>query len=619
MTTVRILPEILSNKIAAGEVVERPASVVKELVENAVDAGSTSIHVEVEKGGRSLIRVSDNGAGMAHDDALLAMERYATSKIHADEDLFAIHTLGFRGEALPSIASVSRFELVSKDEGSAAATRIRIAGGRILDVAQMGAPRGTMITVENLFFNTPARRKFLKTVNTEMGHITDTLSNMAMGNPHIRFKLTHNGKTLYNWSETRDPSLRVADVLGKELHKGLFPIAAENGDLSVTGWAAADRFARSTNRGLFVYVNHRFVRDKVITHAVFEGYSGRLMKGKYPTAIIFITIAPEKVDVNVHPTKHEVRFTEAAIVHDLVRSAVAHALQAGTTPLWQPPPLRPAEGAPGAPFSNRFYSQRPAPPQAATPPERPKQATVADRPSEPGPAPKPPVPRAVPSNAPARPAAASAPPAELFRTREQESLWQKRFFSDLRVVGQLLNTYVVCESEDGMILIDQHAAHERIMYEQLKKEPDREVPRQRLLIPEVLELGFREADILSRMMPKLADAGWEIEPFGPDTFAVKAVPSVLSDTEVAPVIQEMIDTVAEVGVAADPDAALEQSRKIMACHGAIRASQSLSEKHLNRLLNQLDGCRMPDNCPHGRPTWIRLSKTDLEKQFKRIV
>jgi DNA mismatch repair protein MutL len=323
VSQIKILPEILSNKIAAGEVVERPASVVKELVENALDAGSTRIIVEVEKGGRSLIRVADNGTGMRQDDALLALERYATSKIYKDQDLFNIHTLGFRGEALPSIAAVSKFTLVTRDKSSAAGTEIQVEGGKIRKVLEVGAPPGTMITVKRLFYNTPARRKFLKTTNTEMGHVADTVSNMALARPGVQFKLLHNSKPTKDWPAVSEPKDRVVDYFGRESSAQLHPIAYKAAGLTIGGWISSPRFTRRTSRGIHVYVNDRFVRDKVIQHALFEGYAQRLVKGQYPLAVLFISVPFDRVDVNVHPTKSEVRFAEHRKVHDSVQQIVA--------------------------------------------------------------------------------------------------------------------------------------------------------------------------------------------------------------------------------------------------------------------------------------------------------
>ncbi|MBW1752851.1 MAG: DNA mismatch repair endonuclease MutL, partial [Deltaproteobacteria bacterium] len=341
MSKIKILPEVLSNKIAAGEVVERPASVVKELVENALDAGSSRIIIEIEKGGRSLIRVSDNGSGMNRDDALLAIERYATSKIFKDRDLFAISTLGFRGEALPSIASVSRFTLVTKDESSAVGTEIVVQGGTVKKVSDVGAPTGTMVTVGQLFFNTPARRKFLKTVNTEMGHIADAVAAFALGRPRVQFRLVHNGKVLKSWPTASDPVDRVVDVLGKSIENDLHSLKFDDNAVTVTGWTASPRVARSTSRGIYIFVNGRLVRDRVIRHALFEGYGKRLMKGQFPMAVIFIKVPYDQVDVNVHPAKHEVRFAQQKRVHDAVAGAVAETLRYGDRSAWITTPSTP--------------------------------------------------------------------------------------------------------------------------------------------------------------------------------------------------------------------------------------------------------------------------------------
>ena len=326
MSKIKILPEILSNKIAAGEVVERPASVVKELVENSLDAGSTRIRIEIEKGGRALIRVSDNGFGMSHDDALLALERYATSKIYKDQDLFSIRTLGFRGEALPSIASVSRFVLTTRESASDGGTEIKVEGGKIKAVSEIGAPAGTMVSVKQLFYNTPARRKFLKSIGTEMSHIADIVSSTAMGRPDIQFKLIHNAKTIKNWSPTTSPFDRVIDVVGKDLETALHPIEFVSNGISISGWISSPQITRKTSRGMFVYVNDRFVRDRIVQHALFQGYSQRLVKGQFPIAIIFIRVPFDQVDINVHPTKNEVRFGQQQQIHDAVKEAVAQTL-----------------------------------------------------------------------------------------------------------------------------------------------------------------------------------------------------------------------------------------------------------------------------------------------------
>ena len=594
MSKIKILPEILSNKIAAGEVVERPSSVVKELVENALDADSSRIMIEVEKGGRSLIRVSDNGTGMNRDDALLAPERYATSKIHKDEDLFAINTLGFRGEALPSIAAVSKFRLVTRDPISQAGTEIIVEGGTLKKVSEIGAPRGTMVTVKQLFFNMPARRKFLKTVNTEMGHIADAVSSTALGRPGVHFRLTHNDRRVKNWPATDDPVDRIVDVLGRDIKDDLLGIEFTGDGLSMAGWLTSPRVTRSTSRGIYVYVNGRYVRDRVIQHALFEGYHGRLVKGQYPVAVLFIRVPYDQVDVNVHPTKHEVRFAQQKKVHDTVAGVVRDRLRFADQPGWtlkKTRESRPSAEQPGIAEPAIYFrtSEQPIKTQhPATGNRHPIPALKGDLSFTP--------------------------------TGSQTPLWSKKMFSDLRVIGQFHDTYILCESADGLVLIDQHAAHERIFFERLKnRSKDSRATAQKLLIPETFDLGYREAKILEKLIPDLNELGLEIEPFGGDTFVVKAVPALLKDRAIKPLVIEMVEKMAQIGFTPGLEKAIDACLILMACHGAIRANQQLSDKEIKGLMEQLDACDQPSNCPHGRPVWIRMTRRDLEKMFKRIV
>jgi DNA mismatch repair protein MutL len=608
MSKIKILPEILSNKIAAGEVIERPSSVVKELVENALDADSTKIIIEVENGGRSLIRVSDNGSGMNRDDALLAPERYATSKIYRDEDLFAINTLGFRGEALPSIASVSKFGLVTRDRTSQTGTEVVIEGGTIKKVSQIGAPLGTMVTVRQIFFNMPARRKFLKTVNTEMGHIADMVSSMALGRPHIQFRLIHNGKIVKNWSSTSDEAGRITDVLGNDIRNNLNKIEFTSDFLTVQGWISSPRITRSTSRGIYLYVNHRVVRNRVIQHALFQGYGSRLMKGQFPVAVVFIHVPCDRLDVNVHPTKHEVKFANQKKIHDAVTGVVAESLRLWDQPQWRPkrfPEPEPMD-VKSRVFESMSHFNTPkkeiSTRQPVTHVRHPASGT-------PHPAPglgQPPSPR-------------NQDPG-FTPTSPQTELWERKGFGDLKVIGQFHNTYILCESADRMVLIDQHAAHERIIFEQLKSRSQAsKKSAQKLLIPETIDLGYREAKILEKLIPDLNKLGLEIEPFGGNTFVVKSVPSLLENKEVKPLVIEIVEKTAQTGFAPGLEKAIDQCLILMACHGAIRANQKLSDEQIKGLLEQLDQCDQPSNCPHGRPTWISWSIKDLEKSFKRVV
>jgi DNA mismatch repair protein MutL len=602
MARIKILPEILSNKIAAGEVVERPAAVVKELVENALDAGADRITIDIEKGGRTLVRVADNGCGMGADDALLALERYATSKIDKEADLFAIRTLGFRGEALPSIAAVSRFELITKNAESDVGTAILVSGGKIRKVAQSGAPEGTMISVRQLFFNTPARRKFLKATATEMGHIVDAVMRTSLAWPKVRFVLNHNGRRVKRLSVTDDRSQRVAAVFGIKDSSRLGVIEQNDATCNLTGWVAAVELARATTRGIYTYVNGRFVRDKVLQHALMAGYQGHLMKGRFPLAALFLEVPPDQVDVNVHPAKQEVRFIRQKAIHDTVAAAVAESVLRLSQPRWETSPQE---------LSGNFSRDDPEAPQIAERPfafARPKNVSSYNEPNF----------DAVKTDLQAvEPDRWRGVTGDKTRTA-QTDLWQIGRFGSLRVIGQLKGTYILCESEKGLVLIDQHAAHERIYYERLKKQVKEGTPQiQQLLVPETVELGYREADAIKGMLPELKATGLDIESFGGNTFVVKGVPTFLEQTATGPLLMEMAEKILVQGASQGLAAIYDTCVKLMACHGALRAGAGLHETQITALLKQLDRCDNPSNCPHGRPTWIEWSKALVEKAFGR--
>ncbi|MBC8246446.1 MAG: DNA mismatch repair endonuclease MutL [Deltaproteobacteria bacterium] len=593
MSKVRILPEILSNKIAAGEVVERPASAVKELVENALDAGGSRILVEIGNGGKSLIRISDNGHGMNHDDALLAMERYATSKIYAEGDLYSIATLGFRGEALPSIASVSRFKLVSRDNASETGVEIDIEGGKIKRVSEVGAPVGTMVTVKNLFFNTPARRKFLKTRQTELSHIADLLTRMALAWPSLQLKFIHNQRIVKDWPAVSDPFDRVAEVIGQKTRHQFRRLETNQDELSLRGWISSPLEVRSTSRSIYIFVNGRSVHNRSIQHALFEGYRGRLVKGQFPLAVLFIGVPPNLVDVNVHPAKNEIRFAHPHKVHALIETTVRQTLDQTDRKGW-------SQGVPE--YDKASVAESPVAYEPAD--HRPQKggngflrpdASISEKIDR---QPKP-----------------SAPTAS-----RQTVLWAKRRYADLKVIGQIHSTYILCESDTELIIIDQHAAHERIVYEQLKKSAQNTIQAsQKLLIPETLELGFQEAQIMVQLAPRLNRFGLEIEPFGGNSFVIKAIPALLVQDEIKPLVIQIVEKIAEIGFAPGLETAIEQSLMLMACHGTIRANQRLTDTQMKGLLRQLDECDHPSYCPHGRPTWITWTRATLEKAFKRIV
>ncbi len=640
MSKIRILPEILSNKIAAGEVVERPASVVKELVENAIDAHSRRILIEIQKGGRALIRVSDNGRGMGHDDALLALERYATSKIYKDEDLFSINTMGFRGEALPSIASVSKFSLVTSRKDADVGVEVIVAGGKIRNVSEVGAPTGTMVCVEQLFFNMPARRKFLKSINTEMGHIADTVASIALGWPEIQFKLLHNGKIVKNWPKVSNQLDRILDVLGHHTPSDFHEIGSESPNGKISGWIALPKLTRSSSKKIHIYVNGRYIRDRGIQHAIFEGYGGRLVKGQFPVAVLFINLPFNELDVNVHPTKHEVRFEKQKEVYEAVKNAVSAVWNTADQPKGgskkQPEPtggqkVKNVESA-GVPekilesttvFRFRDGKRMPEKPDVTKQPIMFKPSgeitqnhgrnLVADPPAE------------FSKQENIIPFKKQDNGGENRTGHSQTTLWKSYRFSDLTVIGQFHNTYILCGGADELILVDQHAAHERILFEQLKKKSQSTSgAAQRLLLPETMDLGYSESVLLEKMIPGLHNLGLEIEPFGGNTFVIKTVPAILSDREVKPLILEVLDRMEEIGFVPDPEnpgfeKAIDECLILMACHGAIRANQALTQKEMTGLLHQLDQCDRASHCPHGRPTWVNWTLKDLEKSFKRIV
>ena len=545
---------------------------------------------------------------MSRDDALLAIERYATSKIATDQDLFAIHSLGFRGEALPSIASVSRFTLETRDEGSEIGTRIQVDGGKVTGVSDAGLPVGTQISVRELFYNLPARRKFLKTPGTEMGHVVDTLSSIALAWPRTQFQLTHNGKPVKNWVTTGTAPDRIADVVGRGVKEDLLPLSCSQNGIDLAGWISSGRTVRSTTRGIYLYVNNRFVRDNLIRHALMAGFSGRIITGRFPVAVLFLKVPPDMVDVNVHPTKHAVRFSDPKTVHRIIESAVSGTLQRLDRPSrrWdhpEPPAVATAESA-------AVYSARPEAPETAPPDDSPPTTATQSTPA---------ITSTPPEQAPPMPAPETGSTPII--TKQQPHFEERGGFADLAVIGQLHDTYIVCESvREAMILIDQHAAHERILFEQLKqKSSNRSLEIQQLLLPETVDLGFNEARILIELIPDLKAFGLDVEPFGGDTFAIKAVPSPLSERQIAPLILEIVEKKADTGFSPELQTPLDRIRQLMACHGAIRAGQRLSPSQIKELLVQLDACGNPATCPHGRPTWIRWRISAIEKAFHRIV
>jgi len=641
-------------------VVQRPASVVKELVENCLDAGADQITVEIERGGKRLIRVSDNGRGLSRDDALLSIERYATSKIFSKEDLFSIATFGFRGEALPSIASVSKFTMVSRAREDEGGTRIDIAGGKLTKVSDAGAPKGTMVEVRQLFFNTPARRKFLKTDNTEGSHISDAVAGLAMGNPAIGFRLFVNGRLVRHFPKGQGLGQRAAMLLGKETAGCLYSLGHtvpyKDGSLAVSGVCANPSVTRSTAGRLYYFVNARLVKDPGLTAALFQGYRGRIMKGRYPVGVICIDLPFTEVDVNVHPAKREIKFLSPQPVYQAVAAAVSSAMAGAQTdpiayarsgPVPSPvqraasgPFRRPgnaaergggaAQGGPEAPVSfvppAAGKSYKPVtetfphvaqgtvswgrPDGLSSPAGSPDSKAGADRSQNMAASA---TPELEDETAPKIPAAPIPDP-------QSAPLPLIQFESPPRVAGQVLRTYIVAEHGNHMLLVDQHAAHERITYEALKKRHEGlGVQSQDLMVPEVLELTHREADLLEGIAGELGRLGIRIEPFGGESFVIKSIPVLMEDRAVKPFVADILETLAQANEVGEKDGWLDEVLISMSCHRAIRANKPMNQREMEQLLSDLWQCENPMHCPHGRPILISFDAGQLEKLFKRVV
>lgn len=592
-TRIKILPEQLTNKIAAGEVVERPASVVKELVENALDAGCGEVVVEIESGGKRLIKITDDGCGMSREDALLSLERHATSKIASDSDLFKLDTLGFRGEALPSIASVSRFTLASRERGRIEGTEIYAEGGRIKEVKACGMAEGTVVQVRNLFFNTPARLKFMKSNETEAGHVGDLLTRLAVSRPGIRFTFLNDGKTVFR-ALNGDLKNRVSGLLGGALAANLYPVESAPGEMTVHGLIAKPECSRSAPSAIFTYINGRFIRDRVVQHAILQSYRNFLEKGRYPVVVLFIQVPPGEVDVNVHPTKHEVRFREQGMVHDAIQAAVERVLRG--TPWVKTPGTSPS------PFADAGEASSVNEARVAA-----VRETLANyRPVQPA-RPLFPVPP------PARPEPEPAAVEEKVATGGLGG-----YFSSLTIIGQFNAAYIVCQEGTDLLLVDQHAAHERVAFERLKGEfAQGGVESQGLLFPETVELSFREAAALGENLGEITRLGYELENFGGNTWLLKGVPRLLAGAGYLRTLRDILEEVQSLGKSRSFTDALEDILARIACHSVVRGVHPLTSREIHTLFNQMDATDFSSNCPHGRPVYRKISLGEIERMFKR--
>jgi DNA mismatch repair protein MutL len=686
MGRIRILPDQVANQIAAGEVVDRPASVVKELLENALDAGATRIRVEVEAGGRRLIRISDDGHGMNRDDALLAFERHATSKLRTADDLLSIATLGFRGEALPSIASVARVTMETATGDDAAGTRMEIAGGKILHVDDAALPRGTTLAVADLFFNTPARRKFLRAESTELSHVTALVTHYALAHPEKHFELTSATHTIVSAPPVSRTAERIYQIFGKDTLAQLLPVAAEAplahgglpepppwkkdlsepvrvpGVLRLSGFYSKPELQKLNRNSIYIFVNKRLIRDRLLMHAITEAYRNVIPPTSYPVVLLFLEMPPEEVDVNVHPAKTEVRFRQQGMVHDFVRDSLRTALiqarpAAGflvshaapdASPSLMPPAASPLPGPPDSepeafaeaagvaepfhltprlpspvpgrlPFDARSLNpggwggqDQQAWGEAAAALFRPAASLPMDGCS--------PTPIDSKANGTAPGEATATATAQIEAERAAANL---NHLGSLRPLAQLRESFILAAGDDGLWIIDQHVAHERVLFEKILRDRQVEkVQRQRLLMPVLVELKPWQMVVFARIAEELDRNGFEVEPFGPQTLAVKAAPVGLEGAALERMLAEVIEQSAADSGEAKQNEELEAVRTriaaSIACHSAIKVNTALDPVRMEWLLLELAKTSHPTSCPHGRPIALLYSWKDIQQAFHRI-
>ena len=694
MGQIRILPDQVANQIAAGEVVDRPASVVKELLENSLDAGATRIRVEVEGGGRRLIRVSDDGQGMNRDDSLLAFERHATSKLRTANDLLSIATLGFRGEALPSIASVARVTLETSTGDEAAGTHIEIAGGKIHRVEDAALPRGTTLSVADLFFNTPARRKFLRAEATELAHVTALVTHYALAHPEKHFELISATHTIISAPPVTRTAERIYQIFGKETLGQLLPVAAESplaraglpepppwkkdpdeaprdpGVVRLSGFYSKPELQKLNRNSIYIFVNKRLIRDRLLMHAITESYRNVIPPTSFPVVLLFLEMPPEEVDVNVHPAKTEVRFRQQSLVHDFVRDSLRTALiqarpaagflaaldsQPTASPSLMPPATSPLPGVPGnalpvqepdsdpeafvgaqadaAPF--RLTPKAPSPFPGKLPFEGggPQESQGLDLRSFDRDAlneaasgrfqPRPPADTAFESTQNGRTTYGIDPAAATALVEAEQAAANLNHLGSLKSLGQLRDSFILATGEDGLWIIDQHVAHERVLYEKILRDRQVErVQRQRLLMPMLVELKPEQMVVFARIAEELGDNGFEVEPFGPQTLAVKAAPVGLEGSELERTLAEVIEqSSADPEESVHNDALMTLRTRIaasIACHSAIKVNTTLDTKRIEWLLFELAKTSHPTSCPHGRPIALLYTWKEIQRAFHRI-
>ncbi len=636
MPTIRQLPQSVINKIAAGEVIERPASAVKELMENAVDARATRIDVTVAKGGTELIRVVDNGCGISPDELPLAIASHATSKIEDADDLFSVTTMGFRGEALASISEVSRFVMRSRTAESTEGVELQVDGGQAGELQPCGMPTGTVVEIRDLFFNTPVRRKFLKTPQTEFGHVAEAFNRISLAWPDRHFRLMHGERVVHDVPPATRWKERLVALFGKELEEVLIPVRGEHGDLKLTGYVADPTFNRSHTRMQYLLLNGRYIRDRALQHALAEAYRGLLLTGRYPVCFLRLDMPPAWVDVNVHPTKLEVRFQDSGQVYRHVLATLrnrflstdltARVRDAAPPPAASPaprtsagrPPAAPADGrAPGVGFTSQLVTESPRdlPWEGPRVPASTTAGLLAAR--LPSSAPSAAAPHPPPTfqieDRPVDPRVAGDSPGATADTRCQPA----SHAVDSRGL-QLQNRYLVTESEEGIVIIDQHALHERVLYEALRERmSEGKLEQQRLLVPATVHLRPQEFAAVAESKELLGELGIEIEPFGGSTVAITAYPAILGNSPAEEVLRQVIEPLVAKGTPLERRDLLDEILHMMACKAAVKAGDRLAQEEVDALLAQRHLCHDAHHCPHGRPTALVFSREELDRRFQR--
>ncbi len=581
---IQVLPEHISQTIAAGEVVERPASIVKELMENAIDAGSSTITVELASGGLQLVRVFDDGEGIDPDDVALALQRYATSKLKNAEDLYAIRTLGFRGEALPSIASVSRMVIKTRMENSISGTKVVCEGGDIKSISQVGSPVGTEVEVRDVFYNIPVKRKFLKSIQTEVRHSLSHFLRLSLSYPSITFRFIHDGKMIHEFVKTESLLVRIEAILGREIYEHLQPFEFEDKEVRISGFGSLPSFSKGNGEGIFIYVNRRYIKDRMVYRAVIEAYRHIIPAGRFPVVVLFIDLPPSAVDVNVHPTKAEVKFRDQERVFRVVMGALRLVHDQG---LAVADPVN-REKEKGSEFSEMRptslpfkmpYLQRGASEIPVV-----KEGTASEWRPIPGP--------------------------------RLDSGAQGLF--PFRILGQVQGTYIVCEGEEGLLFIDQHAAHERLLFEKYKKEYETgSIASERFLIPMAMELSAEESFIMASHLRDFESMGFEIDCLGEKAYALRCTPSFVDPENPKEIVRKILEELSSLRKEGKGTNAIHAMLITLACHSAIRGNFVLRKEEMEKLVQDLHPLNLSTTCPHGRPVFFILPHNELSKQFKR--